>query len=441
MTAPAPTPLPPVPGPPRGRRARAARVLLLVCAATAGALAAAGGGVRHSVNRHLDRARTDVALGHNAAARPHLELCLRVRPDDPDVLVLAARVARRGGALDEAEALLGRFEELHGTGDPAVLERLAVRAARGEVEAVEEQLLARGAGEGPEAELAREALVTGLISRFRWADADRSLRDWRARAPDSTAALLLAGKLEEQRQGTEQAVALYREVTDRDPDHDEARLRLAALLVGNRRGGEALPHLERLRARLPGHPEVGVLWAKALALEGRAAEGRAALAECLRAHPDHPEALLESGTLALADGDETGAVDLIRRALDRDPGQLVAVNQYAFALARVGRPEEAAKARARADALKADLERITELVGGPLQARPNDPAVHHEIALIALRTGRPLEALKWFHGALQVDPRHAPTHRALAQLYRELDKPVLSARHRVLAQRPGEPAP
>jgi Flp pilus assembly protein TadD len=215
-------------------------------------------------------------------------------------------------------------------------------------------------------------------------------------------------------------------------------LRLAVLLVRNRRGAEALAALEPLRARLPDHPEVRVNWAKALLLDGRTADGRAALAECLAAHPDHPEALLESGAQALAAGDETEAVTLMRRARDRDPGNLIAQTQLAFALARTGRAAEAAEARARADALKVDLDRISDLVGGPLQARPNDPAVHAEIAHIALRTGRPDEALRWFHGALQVDPGYAPTHRALAQLYRELDKPVLAARHRALAQRPGE---
>jgi len=435
VTAPAVPPAAPANG---TRRARALRALVLVLAAAAAALALAAGAVRAWASRHLERARAEVALGHNAAARPHLDACLRTRPDHPDVLALAARVARRGGSHDEAELLLERLEAVHGPTDELVLERLLLRAARGEVEAVEPQLLARATADGPDAELAREGLIAGLIARFRWADAAGGLRDWRARAPHSSAALLLAGKLEEQRQGTEQAVALYREVLARDPEHDEARLRLAVLLVRNRRGADALAALEPLRARLPGHAEVMALWAKALLLEGRAAEGRAALVECLSAHPDHPDALLERGSVALAEGDEGAAVDFMRRARDREPGNLIAQTQYAFALARTGRAAEAAEARARADALKADLERITDLVSGPLQARPNDPAVHAEIAHIALRTGRPDEALRWFHGALQVDPGYAPAHRALAQLYRELDKPVLAARHRALAQRPGE---
>lgn len=387
---------------------------------------------------HLAKARNDVALGHNAAAYSHLQKCAIIRPDNPEVLILSARIARRSGATDEAEALLYRYEGQHGMSDALVLERLLLRAATGEVEAVESQLTARSVTNGPDSELAFEGLVSGLITRFRWAEAYRHLADWRARYPQSTAALLLAGKLEEQRQGYELAIGYYRQILEIDPDQDEARLRLATQLVENRRGDEALEHVSALRARLPNHPEVEVLWVRALALNGRATESRAALAECMRRNPEYPPALLESGGFALLDGDEVAAERIFRQALDLNPDNLVAHNQYAFALARTGKIEEAAKARAFAEGRKADLERITVLIGGPLQSRPNDPAVHREIAQIALRAGQVREALRWFSSALQVDPNDVATHKALALLYRELDKPVLSAKHRALAQRPGE---
>jgi Flp pilus assembly protein TadD len=183
---------------------------------------------------------------------------------------------------------------------------------------------------------------------------------------------------------------------------------------------------------------VAVQWARALALQGRAAESRAALAQCLRDHPDYPPALAERGAQALIDGDEAEAERHLARAAALEPGNVVARNQYAFALARVGKKAEADAEQARIAALKADLDRITVLISGPLQDRPNDPDVHHEIAQIALRSGQVREALRWFTSALRVDPGHVPTHRALAVLYRELDNPVLSARHRALARRPGE---
>lgn len=391
---------------------------------------------------HTTRARNELAKGHNAAAQRHLARASAVFPNDSLLLLLSARVARRSGATDEASVLLKQLELQGGQGEELVLERLLLRATLGEVEAVEQQLAARSSQAGVESELAREGLVTGLIARFRWADAQERLGNWLAKNPKSTSALVLSGKLEENRQGIEPAMVLYRQVLELDPDHDEARLRLVSLLVNNRRGEEALGLVETLVKSLPDNPEALTLWVRSLALCGRNAESRAALADCLNKHPDYPSALLEQGAQALIDGDEELATRALKRAIELDPGNLVARNQYTFALARTGKQEEAAKARAEADRLKADLERITVLIGGPLQQRPYAPDIHHEIAQIALRSGQVKEALEWFERALRVDPGHIPTHRVLAVLYHELDKPVLSARHRALAQKPGDiPAP
>ena len=385
--------------------------------------------------RHLSAARDEVARGHNAAARPHLEACRSLRPDHREVLLLWARVARRSGQWDDAEATLNQYWERYGDDDALVSERLLLRATKGEVEAVGAQLLARLKAGGAEARLAREALVTGLLYRFRWAEAEGLLGEWLASAPDDTAGLLLKGKLEEQRQQFAPAAQTYRRVVELDPEHDEARLRLTTLLLANRFGEEALGHLEVLRQRLPDHPEVAVQWARALALQGRTAESRAAIRGALNAHPDYPAALAEHGGFALLDGDEETAERDLARAAGLAPGNVAIRAQYALALARNGKADEAAKQQAAIDRLKADGERITALIEGPLQARPNDPAVPHEIAQIALRAGQVREALRWYEQALRIDPDHLPTHRVLAALYHELENPALAAKHRAIAQR------
>jgi Tfp pilus assembly protein PilF len=78
---------------------------------------------------------------------------------------------------------------------------------------------------------------------------------------------------------------------------------------------------------------------------------------------------------------------------------------------------------------------MDHLIAGPLQTTPNDPAIHHRIALIALRAGQPKEGLRWLQSALQVDPDHLPTHQTLAGYYHSTGNPVLAARHRAIAQR------
>src|SRR4051794_24594520 len=57
----------------------------------------------------LRAARDAVARGHNAEAARHLEACLWVRPDQPEVRLLTARVARRSGNWEEAERILDGY--------------------------------------------------------------------------------------------------------------------------------------------------------------------------------------------------------------------------------------------------------------------------------------------------------------------------------------------
>jgi Flp pilus assembly protein TadD len=387
-------------------------------------------------DHHLRAAAREAARGHDAAAARHLRLCQWVRPEQRDVLLLGARVARRSALWDEAQALLERYSARHGDDEPVVLERLLLRAASGELDASAPQLADRIRPGRPEAGLAREALVSGLQYRFRWAEAERVLGDWLAAAPDDTAAILLRGKLQEQRLQPGEALLSFRRVLDLDPEHDEARMRLTALLLADRRGGEAETHAEYLRRRLPANPEVRVQWARAVGLQGRAADARAALDDVLRAHPEYPPALAERGRLAAEDGD-AAAEEYLERAARSDPGNVPTRHQYSLALARNGKKAAADREQAAARALEADHERINALVTGRLQASPNDPAVHHEIGLIALRSGQPAEALRWFQWALQVDPAHLPAHQSLAAFYHQTGNPALAARHRATVQKLG----
>ena len=100
-----------------------------------------------------------------------------------------------------------------------------------------------------------------------------------------------------------------------------------------------------------------------------------------------------------------------------------------------GKKVEAAQEEEAIGRIQADVHRIKDLLQGRLQETLDDPSAYHEVALIAMRAGRPKEALRWLHNALQVGPEHAPTHHTLAALYHELGNPILSARHRAIARR------
>src|SRR5207253_2105977 len=93
--------------------------------------------------------------------------------------------------------------------------------------------------------------------RYRLADADRHLARWLAQVPDSTLALLAAGKLAELREQYNDAVTVFSRVLELDPEFDEVRLRLTTNLLRLSKPEDALPHLQYLQRRRPDHPQVG----------------------------------------------------------------------------------------------------------------------------------------------------------------------------------------
>ncbi len=384
---------------------------------------------------HLGAARREIDRGHNAAGFAHLHSCRMVRPDHPEVLLLSARVARRRGAWTEAEDLLDRYWRQRGDDDALVLERLSLRASRGEVEAVRSLLESRIAQDDPGAALAREALIAGLMYRFQLDDAAWQIERWLQDDPEGTLALLFQGKLFQQREQNSQGrLDSYRRVLELDPEHDEARMLLTTALLEVSQGEEALGHAEYLRHRLPGNPNVLVQQAQALMLLNRGDESRPILDECIRGNPNHAAALSTRGRLARRAGDNEQAEHDLGLAVRLDPGDAAARDQYAQVLHSNGKTEEATQQREEHRRMLADIRRIHELVNGRLRERPNDAEAHFEVAMIAMRAGQFRTGHRWLLRTLEIDPNHLEAHRALAAFYRDTGNPILAARHRAIAR-------
>jgi Flp pilus assembly protein TadD len=383
---------------------------------------------------HLRAARTSLEQSHNLVAIEHLQSCRWLFSDKPEWLILSARAARSSGDWTEAEVLLDLYGKQRGDDNALVLERLLLSATRGDIEAVRPQLNARIDANDPSAPLAREALIVGLIYRFRLFEAIEEVDHWLEHEPNHPTALYLQGKLFEMREMTSNALLAYRHCLEVDPEYDESRLRLAGLLLANRESEEALPHLEYLNRRYPNNSEILVKLAQTLDLQRRGPEARAVLDACLRQHPNDADSLAERGRMALRDGDGATAEADLRKAVALDPGNFTARYQFSLALKENGKSEEAQKEQETITKLQADGARLKEIMDGLLARNPNDPALYHEIGMISLRAGKPREALRWLNNSLAADPNYEPTHRALASFYHETGNPILSARHRALAQ-------
>jgi predicted Zn-dependent protease len=352
---------------------------------------------------------------HPHEARPHLEACLRICPDNPQALLLLARAARRADILEGADRYLEDYRRLHGPTEEWALEQVLQAAARGEVDRVQKYCRKLVEKDSPAAPLALEAMVQGYCRVYRLDEGFRVLQVWMKRHPDNTQALIFDAGLKALLLHYDEAAGIYRRVLQLDPEHDTARTRLATLLMERLKYAEALPHLELLRRRQPDNAVAAMMLARCLDHLGRQEEAVGLLDEVLARQPHFPVALAEQGRLLLRQDQPARAEPVLREALAQDPGNPQLRHQLIQCLFQVGRGAEAEAERRALERLNADQKRLEKIITVEMQQRPHDPALHHELALLLFSQGHAEEAVQWLQRALRVNPSYEPAHRALAE--------------------------
>jgi tetratricopeptide (TPR) repeat protein len=415
--------------PARVRRSRhllaAAALFLLI------ALGAGMAGTYLWAAYHLRAAREAVERYHTNEAVPHLQACLTVWPRDPETLLLAARTARRTGEFDWADHYLDRYQELRGQDDEALfLERVLVSAERGEVAPVSRFCQALVERNHPATPLILEAVAKGYLRRGRPRDAERAVNQWLKCQPDNPQALHIRGQVYDEESRHHDAITDYQHVLAIDPELEEVRLRLCESLMYLGLTNEALPHLEHLSRRRPGHLKIQVYRARCYDRMGHSDEAEQILMAVLARQPDYGPALAERGKLALRAGQSREAEVWLRQAVEREPGDIQAHYQLVLCLEKNGKSEEARQAQARLEQIEGDMRRIQDIAREKMQQTPHDPNLHYELGVIALRYGLVESGLRWLHRALKEDPHHAPSHKALMEYYQRIHDFGRAAEHR-----------
>ena len=363
---------------------------------------------------HYRSGRTALEHHHPLEASRHFAACLRIWPNDPDALVLAGRAAWRLGEFDRAEMLLNRARGMKRNYDP-LTERLMLRAARGELDEVEKLWQARFEQNDPDTSLILEALVSGAIRTSRLRYADNYLHGWLEREPNNALAHYYKGVLFELMAVRQEAAAAFKHALELDPELDMARLQLAVQLLDLLRAAEAVPHLEYLHEQEPDDPRLPVYIAQCKDQMGQQDEAEAILDKTLIDFPDFPPALTERAKIHMRSGQRGEAEKLLRRATELDRGDYTAHHMLFQCLWQGERDAEATELQKNLRQIEDDSSRMRILVSVDLVKNPRDPSLHHEAGMIAYRAGNYREMLRWFDAALRIEPKHAPTHRAMAE--------------------------
>jgi tetratricopeptide (TPR) repeat protein len=349
------------------------------------------------------------------------------------------------------------------------LDKALDRAREGELKDVEEGLVTRLRKDDPEAPRIVQALVEGYLQTYRYRSAEECLQAWAwlYRKQNDPGALFLLGLVRERAEpdgwesqswgnatgspapgakaeasdrpgrellwyvnsGPTTAVAAYQRVLELDPKHDGARLHLAQILLRSAKADEALEHFQQLLKLRPKDAEALLGLAQCDIQLDKLDEAAKLLDGLLAQDPKNAQALTERGKVALQTGKVEEGEALLRKALAGDPSDYPASYALAQALLLRGKEEEGQQQLKRLRLLQEDLKRLNELAA-KMDDTPHDPALDCEIAMVLLRTGRDKDGIRWLGYALLEDPRHRPSHRALAEYYERTGNKEAAERHR-----------
>ncbi len=382
---------------------------------------------------HLYVGKRCLQADHFRDALHHFQRTLEVWPDDAALQFLAARAARRAGDFELADGYLTKCRAVPAQAEAAELERVLLRASRGEIDAVGDYCRALLQQDHPDTPLILEALAQGELKLLRFGAASAHLDRWLEIAPDHAQAIFLKGRLQLQASNSQEAIGLLRRAVELDPNRDDARILLAGLHLDLGQAQEALPHLQVVASRQPHNVPVQARLAQALVLLGREQEALKLLDQVLDRRPDLVDALLERGKLALRAGELDKAEEWLQLAAKRDAGNRAVHYQLLQCLKRRGKDAQARAVQERLSKIDQDAARMREIVTVLLPTRRLDPDLQAELGAIFLRGGASTEGIHWLHRALEIAPRHAAAHHALVAHYQSLGQFGQAQHHRALA--------
>jgi tetratricopeptide (TPR) repeat protein len=364
------------------------------------------------------------------AARAHLQQCLQVWPNSPEVHFHMARVARRDGDLALARQELAVAQRLGWPSSAIELEQQLQQAQAGAVREVEQALKRRVETGHEDSEIILEALTTGYLNINYLADAFVVALYWQKLFPRRWQSHLLMGIIFERRHRADLATAEYRKVLELKPDQAQARHQLAALLLSySKLYDQALVQYQELVRYHPDYLPGWVGLARCQRALQRYDDARRSLDKALALNPEQPEALLMMGQLAMDQERLEEALHYFQRAIRYLPDDLTANHALASALQELGRHEEAEPYNRRRLQLEQDLRRLDEIrrsiydlefakdekLGSPMR-RSRSVALRREAATLAMRVGDDTDAALWVMSLLQYDPNDPEARRLAAEL-------------------------
>lgn len=338
---------------------------------------------------------------------------------EPETALLRARVHRKLGELDEVAHWLEEALRRGASRDDVQREEWLAYAQAGQMQQAGphlQELLLTSNEDLPEV---CDAYVTGYMRIGHDQKAQAILESWIADYPDDPWPVYLRGKIARRQSRFADAERDFRKVLDLDPHAAHAAVDLGDVLLIQLQPQQALDQYERGM----GDPQTSLLAmlgaAKARQSLGDAEQAAALFNRVLDERPDDAAALHGLGELALHEGQLEEAISRLEASLQSDPQSLATRYLLVQALQQSGRGDQTGVHLERIEAARTGLSELQNL-RDELSKQPDNPELRYQIAELEYGYGSRDDAVLTYLSVLDLDPRHVPTHKALAQHYGQL---------------------
>jgi len=340
---------------------------------------------------------------------------------------LAARIQRLRESFKEAEKHLNACQDLEGRTEQLQLEWLLFRLQAGEVAEVQHGLWICLQEKLPESSWILEALARSYMRDLRFRLASKCLEDWLILQPDQLRALALRAKVQEHMEYREGALADYQRIVDLNPDNWKARLRLADMLLFNKKTVEALEHLEIVEKTQGDRAEFLQVLAKARVLEGKTSEARALFEKVIALNWKNPEVFHQLGQIELQEGRPAQAESCFRAALKTDPTFGLAYFSLYSSLKQQNQIEKANKELRNYKDFKEGMEKLKKHLDDFEKQTKSSSLI--EAGGLIMRLGNPDLGRQFLLRALEMEPYNRKAHELLVEYYTKKNQLQEAAKH------------
>lgn len=355
------------------------------------------------------------AAGQEGQARKTLQAALEQYPEDPDLLLLHARLAVRDGNAKEAIETYRKVIAFDPPGFTSVRGREA-----------------------------RLGLAMQQIQSRDFEQAEATIGPLLRRDSKDPSANYLGGMLAFERGDLDLAEERVFKVLQQAPNYSPAHLLFATVSYSQANYEQAAYYLSKYLASNPGNKRARKLLGRAYMQLGQPENARTTLRAAEDDTEDDAELLALIGMSELQGGDAAAGITTLERAVKTAPQNTSLRNELAKAYLEAGETnraiseleallaEDGDQDRSRALLIIARLragqnDQAINLVLDMLGRKPEDPVIMTMAGSVFAISGDRQEARKYFTGALRLRPQYVPATMALAHV-EELDGNIEAAR-------------